>query len=271
LFSGLLVNDVATWSGLPVAEIGAAVDACTLTTDLLRADGLRYWQLEKRKARLALQPLLAPPAPATAGELWLLPRRAHATMRILVRYLGDGRLPWPTLPDRLHTAMRSLRRSLEDGLEDHARRVAEEAGLRCRTSLLPAKAARHQVQLAGEVDPLAADVNRRRLWVVEAKHLQEPFSPPEIAMHVANYHGHDHLALDADTLQPQQLGGSARPHVDQLLANTAAIRDNIPGALRLLNITDHAEAARHPAPKRAPRMGGDPARRDDARRGRRLR
>ena len=243
-----LVTNVATWSGLAEAEIGAAVEACTLTTDLLRTAGLRYWQLEKRRARLALQPLLVPPSPATADELWLLPRRADATRRILMRYLGDGRLPWPTLPDPLQAAARGLRRTLEDGLEDHARRVAEEAGLRCRTSLLPAKAARQQVHLAGEVDVLAADVNRRRLWVIEAKHLHEPFSPPEIALHVAGYHGHDPLALDADTLQPHQLGGSARPHVDQLLANTAAVRDNIPGVLRLLNLADVAGAAHHPGP-----------------------
>ena len=243
-----LVTNVATWCDLPPAEINAAVDACTLSTDQLRAAGLRYWQLEKRPVRLALQPLLTPPAPATADELWLLPRRAHATLRILVRYLVDGRLPWPNPPGPLQTTVRRLRRSLEDGLEGRVRRVAEQAGLPCRAALLPAKAARQQVHLAGEVDLLAADVDRRRLWLIEAKHLQEPFSPPEIARHVASYHGHGPLALDADTLQPHQLGGRARPYVDQLLANTAAVRDDIPGALRLLNIPSQAEATYHPAP-----------------------
>jgi hypothetical protein len=243
-----LVTNVATWSGLPAADIEAAVNSCTLTAQRLRAGGLRYWQLERRQIRLALQPLLAPPAPMVADELWLLPRRAHATMRILLRYLDDGRLPWPKLPDSLQTAVRSLRRTLEAGLEGDLRRVAEEAGLRCRSALLPAKAARQQVYLAGEVDLLAADVHRRRLWVIEAKHLHEPFSPPEMALHMAGFHGHESLALDADTLQPNQLGGSARPHVHQLLANTAAVRDNLPGALRLLNLAEQAEAAQYLGP-----------------------
>jgi hypothetical protein len=69
-----------------------------------------------------------------------------------------------------------------------------------------------------------------------------------MAQHVASYHGHDPLALDADTLQPHQLGGSARPHVDQLLANAAAVRGNIPGALRLLNLANQAEASQDLAP-----------------------
>jgi hypothetical protein len=210
--------------------------------------GLALLATGKRQFRLALQPLLVPPAPMPADELWLLPRRAHGTLSILMRYLRDGRLPWPNLPDSVQTAVRTLRKTLEDWLERRTRHIAKAAGLHCRASLLPAKAARQRVFLAGEVDLLAADTNRRRLWVIEAKHLHEPFSPPELARHVASYHGHDPLALDADTLQPHQLGGNARPYVKQLLANPAAVRDNIPGALRLLNLADQAEGAQHPTP-----------------------
>jgi hypothetical protein len=178
----------------------------------------------------------------TPDELWLLPRRAHASLRILARYLSDGRLPWPDLPAPIRKAERALRRSHEDGLEKRVQQAAEKAGLPCRAKLLPAKAARQDVRLAGEVDLLAADVDNRRLWVIEAKHLHEPFSPPEIALHIAGFHGHTALALDTDTMRPDQLGGSARPHLDQLLANTAAVRANIPGALRLLNLNEQADA-----------------------------
>jgi hypothetical protein len=97
------------------------------------------------------------------------------------------------------------------------------------------KAVPYGLQLVGEIDVLAADASRRRIWVIEAKHLHEPFSPPEIARHVVRFHGQTALAQNEDTMLPSQRGGSQRPYLTQLLANTAAVRANVTGTLQLLN------------------------------------
>ncbi len=124
-----LVTNVA-WPGLPEAEIEAPIDACTLTTDRLCAGACATgnWKTAPPDSHYAAA---GPTRPGDRRRAVAADPPGHATMRILVRYLDDGRLPWPTLSHQTQTGVRRLRRTLEDGLEDHAHRVAEQAGPRC--------------------------------------------------------------------------------------------------------------------------------------------
>jgi hypothetical protein len=54
---------------------------------------------------------------------------------------------------------------------------------------LPRKAAQLGLGIPGEIDVLAADTRRNRIYVVEAEFPQQPFSPPEIAFHLAARQG----------------------------------------------------------------------------------
>ncbi len=70
----------------------------------------------------------------------------------------------------LALAVRVVRKAIDEGLEHDIRRTAGQASFAYHARLLPRKAEREQVHLAGEVDPLAADLGRRRICVIEAKH-----------------------------------------------------------------------------------------------------
>jgi hypothetical protein len=233
-----LVANVAEWSELPTTEITSAVDACTLTAQRLADEGLRYWQLEKRSARLALRPLLAPPAPRTPGELWLLPRRAHATLRLVLNYLDDGRLPWPSreLTVAVSQAVQDWRKLADQALEDRALAAATQAGLEARSRIQPRKAHRKGLPVEREIDLLAADPARHRLYVIEAKHAQQPFSPPEMAFNIIDMHGASALAIDETTLNPRQASGDDVPYVDRLLTTTRIVSDHLHTTLGLLGL-----------------------------------
>ena len=137
-----LVDDVTAWSGLPRDQVDAAVRACTLSAQQVRDEGLRYWQLRERSARLALRPLIEPPQPAKEGELWLLPRCAHRTQYLLLTYLNDQQLPWPdtSLPKPVLEAVKAWHKLAEDHLEAELASVAAAAGLAFQASLKENKA-----------------------------------------------------------------------------------------------------------------------------------
>jgi hypothetical protein len=232
-----LVDDVATWSGIPREEVEAAVDACTLTGARIQEEGFRYWQLEQRGARLALRPLIEPPGSAAADELWLLPRCAHKTQNVLLAYLNDHRLPWPNpdLPKPVRTAARAWSRIAEESLENELANAAQTAGLAYRNNLTKDKAAPEGVKMEGEVDLIAADLARHRIWVAEAKYLPHTFSPLEMAFHIANFHGPRALAIGPGTNEFRQFRSARfRPYLERVRANVDAVRCNISGALRLI-------------------------------------
>ena len=233
-----LVDDVVAWSGLPESQVNLAVQACTLTAEDLQAEGLPYWQIEQRSARLALRPLIKPPNPVD-DELWLLPRSAHATQRLWARYLNDGRIPWPDRdqPKSVRLAADRWRRHAEAGLERLAADAANNIGLPCRARLTTGKAASHGLEIPGEIDLLVADPDSRRMWVVEAKHLKEPFGPMEMAFHVARFHGPTALAIDVSTHQFRQFTSTRFRSFDDVLGDKVeAVGRNTGAALRALGI-----------------------------------
>lgn len=228
-----LCDDVARWSGLPRDQVAAAVSRLTLTGADLRKDDLRYWQLEKREIRLTLRPLVQPArVHATEQELWILPHRSLTTRDVLLRYLSDGRLPWPdtALPAPVRKAVRAWRKHAEDHLEDDALAAARSAGLEAASRVTPGRARRQGLELHGEIDVLAVDCVRRRFWVLECKHLHEPFSPPEIARHLVGFHGP--RILLGGTVAWGQRKSAGPTHTANLLRKAASVRADLAAAMR---------------------------------------
>ncbi|HEY0784876.1 MAG TPA: hypothetical protein VGD62_03335 [Acidobacteriaceae bacterium] len=227
----------ATSSGLPQEQIEAAVLACTLNREKILHDGLRYWQIKERSARLALRPLIEPPDSDRAGELWVLPRCAHRTQSLLLTYLNSQQLPWPgrDLPETVRQAVTAWHNQAEAQLERELAAAATTAGLPHRLNLKPQKAARLGLRLPGEIDLIAADPARRRIWIVEAKHLRPIYSPLEIGSRIADFHGSEALSLGQGTMQYKQLKSRAfRPYVSRVIANSRAIQENKQAAILLI-------------------------------------
>lgn len=208
-----LCDAVTRWSGLSRAEIEAAADRLTLTPDQLRQDGMRYWEQEKRSHRLAIRPLVF----LGDDELLLIPRRLEATQGIFVAYLLTGRLPWPAsdLPQKVIDAFTNYRKTQNRQLELEAGSILGRLNLPSTINIEPHQAKAAGLHLSGEIDALAADPARSRLWVCEVKDPAIAVSPSTIAAHVARF------------LKP---GG----HVSHLLRNTRDVAANPAGWARLL-------------------------------------
>lgn len=232
-----LVDTAAEMSGLPHEQIDAAVRALTLTADQILQEGLRYWQLRERSARLALRPLITPPGVQGADNLWLLPRCAHRTQHLFLNYLNGQQLPWPgpELPKPVQQAVTAWHKLAEDHLETELATAAESAGIAFRSNLRQNKANLEGLTLRGEIDLIAVDPARRRIWIMEAKHLRQAFSPLEQGFRIADFHGPAALAIGPDSNQFRQFQGRAfTPYVQRVLANARAVSQNNQSAIRLI-------------------------------------
>lgn len=210
--------DAATgWSALSRAEIEAAVDRLTLAPDQLRQDEMRYWEQEKRSHRLAIRPLIR----LGNDELLLIPRRLEATQGVFAAYLLDGRLPWPApdLPRRVIDAFINYRKTQNRQLEQETGSVITGLRLLAKTNIEQHRAQAVGLRLSGEIDALAADQDRSRLWVCEVKDPAVAVSPSTIAAHVSRF------------LKPSG-------HVSHLLRNTRDIAADPTGWARLLGAPD---------------------------------
>jgi hypothetical protein len=232
-----LVDAVTASSGLPGEHIDAAARTCILNGEKLRQEGLRYWQIKERSARLALRPLIEPPGAPGSDDLWLLPRCAHRAQQLLLTYLNDQQLPWPDrdLPAAVRHAVNAWHKQAEDHLETELATATASAGLPFRLNLTQNKAAKKGLKLAGEIDLIAADSTRRRIWIIEAKHLRQIYSPLEIGSRIVDFHGAKALALGPDTFEYNQLKSRTfRPFVSRVIANTQAVQYNRQAAVRLI-------------------------------------
>ena len=188
---------------------------------------------------MALRPLICAEDDARTTNdplLRVLPRRAEATAQVFLRYLGDGRLPWPTQsqPKAVRTALAEWRRVSETGLEREAETVVREAGLSARGRVTPSKARTVGLSLSGEIDVLAVDLSRRRIWVLECKHLHEPFSPPEIASRLTDVYGTAVLRGTDEGVRPRQSIDRSRAAIGRLASKTDDIRGNVESAVALV-------------------------------------
>jgi hypothetical protein len=133
-------------------------------------------------------------------------------------------------------------------LETELAIAARSAGLACRPNLKENKAALEGLTLHGEIDLIAADAVRHRIWIIEAKHLRRPFSPLEIGFRVADFHGAGTLAIGPGTNKFRQLQSRTfKPYIKRVLVNAHAVQQNKQAAVRLitavspeLNLTENA-------------------------------
>jgi hypothetical protein len=165
------------WSGLTDTEIDAAVEILTLTADWLRQDGQPFWEQERRSYRLATRPLIS----LGGDRLLLIPRRLEATQGLIGWYLLDGRIPWPDLPRKVSDAFNDYRAGRNRQLELAVDAILGQLPLTATTNIKVHVAAAAGLHVTGEVDALAADPERSRLWVCEVKDQSASVSPSRMA------------------------------------------------------------------------------------------
>lgn len=201
-----LAEEAAEWSGLPPAEIQAAIESLALNGDDLRpVDGTRIAELETRGYRLGIRPL-----PVIGGKIAVVPWLAHAALGVYVAYIADRRFPYPqaNLPPQAVHAMARHRQKHDRELERLVQAEVSAAGLPHRFRLTPPQAAAAGITgLPGEIDLVIADPNTSRLWVCEVKNPHLAFSARAIARHIQRFTTSD-------------------GYIDKLLAKARAIADN---------------------------------------------
>jgi hypothetical protein len=207
----VLRDQAHSWSGMPLEELDAAVARLTLRPADLSADGLRYWEAERREFRIAIRPLLD-----LDGKLLILPWLIRATQLTFGGHLDEGRLPWPnsSLAPATVDAANNFRGSVTRALErDIAARIAP-LGLPHRTNIEPHTAAAAGIPgLPGEVDFLVADPAHSRLWVIEAKDAILAVSPNSVAQRIRRFtkpDGHVDTLLDKAEVVAQYPATTAR-------------------------------------------------------------
>jgi hypothetical protein len=232
-----LIGSASTWSRQGVDEIAAAARALTLDAERLAISGLDFWNTERRQDRLATRPLVGLRAGGQAQRVLVLPHQAAASQQIFANYQLGARLPWPhkTLPAAVQARLAEWAQFHQREFEKEVTDAARCQGLEhLRPGLRKGKAARHGLVIPGEIDLLAADPETRRLWVIEAKNTQVPFSIDQIFFDLRSFHG----TRDDAPSRAKQRTPPEKAHVGKLLAKTAAIRTQLDAALRATGISD---------------------------------
>lgn len=173
------------WSHLPPEQIDAGLDLLILAPGQLREEGLPYWEQERRTHRLATRPLIS----TGVGRLLLIPRRIEATMDVYAAYFLDGRLPWPpdAVPRPVADAFNNFRNRQNRELERHVFQILQDTGMPFKGNIEPHHAAPSGLRLTSEVDALAGDPARSRLWVCEVKDVSATASPRTVADRVRKF------------------------------------------------------------------------------------
>lgn len=172
-------------------EIDSAARWLTLdpegvTTDL-RGGAIEHWELNRRAYRLATRPLV----PTTDEEVLVAPWAAGYTRTILAGNLLDGRLPWPdtALPGPVVAELARYRRDRNTELERET--LAAFTGLPGFTAIGNVKKPKvlGLSSLPREIDVVAVDERRGRLWVVEVKDRTIAWSPHQIRTAIDEFIG----------------------------------------------------------------------------------
>lgn len=204
-----LVAEAIEWSELSESVVDAATSLLTLSGQRLTEEQEDYWGLERREQRVATRPLI----PVDDRLVWVLPRRAQVTQRLISTYLADSRIPWPDLPPAVLRMAERHRKKNDAEIEDRASDICRSTGLIVRQNVT-ARCARRQglywPDEAGECDVLAADPLRRRLWVIEAKNPHNTVSARRLSSAIREFHkqdGHiDKLYRRRDVVQADTKG-----------------------------------------------------------------
>lgn len=242
-------DEIVAWADelVPQASreaIAAALSWLTIDSETLRDTRIEHWEVEHREQRIATRPFVA-----LGEERYVLPWTSEAALRLLASYLSDRRLPWPasTLPDAVVTVQARSRQGQNHQLERDVIAALKRAGLDAFGPIKPQKAARHGLKkLGGEIDALAVDADRRRVWVVEAKDPQMSFSGRQLRRLVTDF-------LEPDGYVDRLLGKASdvRRDVDALLTKRGLAAEDDWVVLPLL-VTRYPEAAAYATSPRVP-------------------
>ena len=207
-----LRDQAQAWSSLPVSQIGAALDRVILDPNELRKQGIHYWEQDRRRHRLTVQPLIP-----HNDQLIIIPWQIHATQNVYLGYLTEGRLPWypEDVPDPVRIAFDNSRRVANRELERHATHVVANLQLAHKSNITKDQAVAVGLELPGEIDLLIADHLRSRLWVCEVKDLSTGFSPRTIRASINKFLDGEH-------------------YIDKLLARATAIEQSPRTAAQLV-------------------------------------
>jgi hypothetical protein len=216
-----LIREARSWSGLPSSEISSALNRLLLKRDLLGDGPLEYWKVEGRSYRLSIRPLIE----LKGDRILLLPWLIHTAQSVYLAYLLDSRLPWPIseLPSAVVDAFVRYRQIQNKALQRQVAKVAKGLDLVVKETIHENVAAKHGIQIKGDIDALVADTRRRRLWVCEVKDPRSAISPPTISSGIEKF---------------LERGG----FVDQLRTRLRAVEQNLSGALEILGLNGEAQA-----------------------------
>ena len=182
-------------------ECRQAIEWLTLRAENLRAEYREYWETGSRAARVETRPFVE-----YGSRLCIMPWTAMTTLKILLNYLGDGRLPWPDKasakePGSEHMylgkgvtfALDRYRQTLNDQLEDDCHEVLAGTELVIIQNVDERKSERlYGIEsLSGEIDLLAVHSERSRIWVIEAKDPYTPLSARQTRNAINQFHDPD--------------------------------------------------------------------------------
>ena len=167
-------------------DVPAAIDFLTLHSADLRAEDPEPWEMARRHARLVTRPL----PEITPGMRVVMPWALEDSGMTYVRYLRQGRWPFPAAswPPEIRRAADAYRETRNRELEDRVEATLGGGGFTTQARIKPEDASRFGfTSLSGEIDVLAADLDYRILWAVEAKDPAEAFSVAEIERSVRRF------------------------------------------------------------------------------------
>ncbi|MGW1976629.1 hypothetical protein [Streptomyces sp. NPDC001889] len=181
-----LAREAAAWSALPEPQIRAAVDRLVLHPgNATSTHPYPYTEVERR-TRPTTHPLIS-----HGDDLLIAPWLIHTARQLYATSLADGRLPRPDTPKKATDLLDRHRQQHNNRLETDLAQAAADAGLPHRANFKEKPAAAAGIPgLTGEIDLLAVDPARGRLWVVEAKNPHRTIGVHHTAQHLDRFTAH---------------------------------------------------------------------------------
>jgi hypothetical protein len=209
-----LVKSAAAWSRLPASQIESAIDHLLLTRDAIPLTSGEIFDDRRDRPRIVGKPLIK-----HDGKVLVMPWRVRAAQEFYAASLRDGRLPWPldAQTEKVRKAFLEYRKRPNRELESMAEEVARGTGLTTRARLEPHEAQSLGLPVRGELDLLAVDVERHRVWVIEVKDPSPGWSPAAMAYRMRRF-------VDKGN------------YVDKLLEAEHSVREHLDATLDLLGV-----------------------------------
>ncbi|TCB94432.1 hypothetical protein E0H26_21135 [Micromonospora zingiberis] len=220
-----LVETVRTWSGLQPQRLHRAVDLLTLRRDTAAQIRIGHRPTSPGE-RFSGRPLL--PVPGWPDQLLVMPRRTARAAQLLLGYLQVARLPWPDNPAAVVNAFKDWEQREQKAFEADVEREARAPHRTVIPRLKPDRAQKLGITIPGEIDLVAIDPERRRVFVVEAKASHVATDSDRVLYDIIDYHGAPASGHERwDHFRPQR----ATPYLPKLTKKAAAINDQLSALL----------------------------------------